>query len=327
MILRFLKQSYVAQYVFVTFLILALWIPSFIQGPSVVNYHPGCSPLYDVLSRLLGDYPIVTQVLALLLLTFEAFFFNSFMVSNQLITRSSTLGAVCYILFMSVMPWQMSFQPFLLASIFVVMLIHTLSLIYQTEHPERYLFNGGAFLALATMCYFPSIIIIPWALIVLFIMGVSSLRMHLIFIVGLLVSYFVLFSIVFLVGDISALTSSYYEFFSSLNLSLPSVDVLTLAGLALLFAISLIPFERNGNSSVERSIAVRKRLAMIYSLLPFALLLIFIVDDVISLSFTLLSMAILYSYRLSYIGKTRWAGICFTLFIIGVIAIQYFNLC
>ena len=327
MILRFLKQSYAAQYVFVAFLVVVLWVPSFVYGPSIGGCPSGCSPLYDIIVRPLIAYPYLLQVVALLLLTFEAFFFNSFMVSNQLITRSSTLGAVCYILFMSLMPWQMSLQPILIASLFVVMLIHTLSLIYQTEHTERYLFNGGVFLAVATMFYFPSVIIMPWALIALFVMGLSSLRTHLIFILGFLVVYFVLFSILFLVGDITPLMSSYHDFFSSLSFSLPSFDLLTLVGMSLLLILSLMPFERVGNSIGERSIAMRKRLTMIYVLLPFALLLIFLVDDVMSLGLILLVTALLFSYRLSYVGKTRWIGICFALFIVGVIALQYYNFC
>lgn len=324
--IRFFRNSYIIQYVIIALFCIALWIPSWITGNVDVALRSPVTPLYNLVANLLDFWPGAMLIFAFLLMSFEAVFFNSILASNQIISKVSTLGAVVFLLMMNLLPVQTTFYPFLLASVFLLMFVHTLFSIYQTQRPELYILNAGFYLSLATMCYFPMLLLALWGIIALAIVHKGSLRLHLIPFIGLLLPYFFLFAAHFLMGDLLPVLQRYGDYFSEIHLGVQQFDWLTVGALAFLLLASAMPLLMPYNYSFEKTVAVRTKVVMTVILLFFGVLMLFLEADPMQSGVLFLALAILFSYELAYLDKLRWSNVTFVVAMLAVLASHYLPL-
>ena len=321
--IKFFRNSYLIQYVTIALLLVALWIPSFITGNVDPALRSPLTPLYNLLADLFDFWPPFMLIIAMLLMAFEAVFFNSILASNQLIGKVNTLGALVFLLMMNLMPVQTTFYPFLLASVFLLMFIHTLFAIYQTPHPELYLLNAGVYLSLATMFWFPSLLLVVWGVVALSIVHKGSFRLHLIPFIGLLFPYFILFSIYFLKGNLLSVWQSYADFFISFRLSISGFTWLKAGLLGFMVMTLFIPLLVPYNYNLERSVSVRTKIAMTYNLLLLGILMLFIGNEPMLTGVIFIALSILFSYYMAYLDRVRWPNVTFIFFMLFVLATHY----
>ena len=321
--IKFFRNSYLVQYVTIALLLIALWVPSFITGNVDPALRSPVTPLYNLLADLFDFWPPFMLIIAMLLMAFQAVFFNSILASNQLIGKVFTLGAVVFLLMMNLLPVQTTYYPFLMASLFLLMFIHTLFAIYQTPRPELYLLNAGVYLSLATMFWFPSLLLVVWGVIALSIVHKGSLRLHLIPFLGLLFPYFIYFSIHFLKGDLLQIWQYYGDFFNGLRFSVEGFNWLRIGLLGFLLLALFIPWLMPYNYSYEKSIAVRAKVTMTIILLCFGILMLFLEGDPMQSGVFFIAVSILFSYDLAYLDRLKWSNITFILLILAVLASHY----
>ncbi|MBR6878332.1 MAG: hypothetical protein IKM95_02985 [Bacteroidales bacterium] len=324
--IRFFRQSYIIQYVMIALLCIAIWIPSFITGDVDVTWRSPVTPLYNLLANLLDFWPYAMLLFALLLNAFEAVFFNSILASNQIINRVNTLGAVVFLLVMNLVPAQTTFYPMLLASVFLLMFIHTLFALYQTQRPELYLLNAGFYLSFATMCYFPVLLLAIWGIIALGLIHKGSLRLHLIPFLGLLLPYFFYFAAHFLMGDLMETLQCYVDFFNGILLTIGDFTWFKAGLLAFLLLVSAMPLLMPRNYSFEKTLSVRTKIVMTVLLLLFGVLMLFLVGDPMQSGVMFIALSILFSYELAYIDGLRWSNVTFAIFMVAVLASHYIPL-
>ena len=120
--IKFFRQSYVIQYVAIALLAIALWIPAFVSGKVTTGLNEPVTPIFNLMDALLGFSPIAQHVFAFALLLVETLIFNAIMVKNQIIGKVSTLGAFVFVLLMSLTLTQTNFYPFVLSSIYNLLL-------------------------------------------------------------------------------------------------------------------------------------------------------------------------------------------------------------
>lgn len=321
--IKFFRNSYLVQYVTIALLLIAIWVPSFITGNIDATWRSGVTPLYNLMADLLDFWPPFMLIFAMLFMGFESVFFNSILVSNQIIGRVNTLGAVVFLLMMNLMPVQTTFYPFLLSSVFLLMFIHTLFSIYQTPRPELYLFNGGLFLSLATMCWFPNLLLVLWGIVALSIVHKGSFRLHLIPFIGLLFPYFIYFSVHFLKGDVLEIWQAYANYFSGFSLTVQGLGWLEIGLLGFLAIVLFIPLLLPHIYSLERSVAVRTKIAMTYNLLLMGIFMLFVGVDPMQSGVYFIALSILFSYYLAYLDHLKWPNITFIILLLGVMASHY----
>ena len=321
--IKFFRNSYLVQYVTIALLLVALWVPSFIMGNVDVTWRSPVMPLYNLLADLFDFWPPFMLIIAMVLMAFEAVFFNSILASNQIIGKVNTLGAVSFLLMMNLLPAQTTFYPFLLSSLFLLMFIHTLFAIYQTPNPELYLLNAGFYLSLATMLWFPSLLLVVWGIVALSIVHKGSLRLHLIPFVGLLFPYFLYFSFHFLKGDLLPVWQAYADYFMGFQLTMECLTWQKMVLLGFLLLVLFIPLIMSRHYSLERSVAVRTKIAMTYNLMLLGILLLFIGIDPMQTGALFIALSILYSYYMAYLDKLKWANITFVILILAVLASHY----
>ena len=324
--IKFFRNSYLVQYVTIVLLLIALWIPSFITGNVDAAWRSPVMPLYNLVADVLDFWPPMMLIFGMLLMAFEAVFFNSILTSNQIIGKVNSLGAVVFLLMMNLLPQQTTCYPFLLASVFMLMFVHTMFSIYQTPHPELYLLNAGFFVSLATMCWFPSLLLAVWGIVALSIVHKGSFRLHLIPFIGLLFPYFLFFSFHFVKGDLLPVWQGYAEYFLGFRLAMEGLTTLIMVLLGFLVLVLFIPSLMPHHYTLDRTVAVRSKIAMTYNLLLLGIFLLFVGGDPMLSGVLFLALSILFSYYMAYLDKLKWANITFIVLMVAVLASHYLPL-
>lgn len=321
--IKFFRQSYIIQYIVLALLAVALWLPAFMSSTVDLTLTTPVTPIYNWFSGLLDASSLAMLITAFVLMVLEAMFFNSILVANQIIPKVSTIGAFVFLLFMNLTLTQTGFFPFALSLLFILAMIHICFLVFQHQNPEIYLFNAGACLALATMCYFPSIVLIAWILISLIISHFSSMRLLIIPVIGFLFPYFIYFAGTYLFGDLPSVLQGYSDYFANMSLATDGFRGRYIALYAVLSVFVLMPLVNSGNYNFEKSVAVRAKMTMTIVLMLFSILLLFDGGNPLLHGLVFLALAIVATYDLSYVDKTGPANIVLTVFLILIFLNRY----
>jgi len=322
--IKFFRQSYAIQYVVIALMAIALWIPAFVSGKATMGLNEPVTPIYNLVDRLLSFSPIAQHAFAFVLLMVETLIFNAIMVNNQIVGKVSTMGAFVFVLLMSLTRTQINLYPFILSLVFILLAISNLFEIYLMPNPELNLLKTGVFIALATMCYFPSIVLVLWVLFALPIAKKGSLRLQLIPIFGFLFLYFVYFVWVFLFGDFQTLLTGYRDYFTSIKFSVRGFNYKIICLLSVLVVSTIFLLMGSGSASFEKTVAVRTKISMTVIMAAFALLLLFLGGNVLMNGLIFIVLAILISYAFSYTSNTGWVNLFLTLFLMLVFANHYY---
>ena len=251
-------------------------------------------------------------------------FFNTMLVKNQIAGKVSTMGAFVFVLLMSLTRTQTNFYPFALSVIFILLIINNLFKVYQLPSPEMNLLKAGVFTALASMCYFPSILLVVWVFIALPIAKKGTLRLQLIPLFGFLFVYFVYFVAIYLFGDFLTLMHGYRDYFTSIKFSVELFNLKIIFLLAFLILSTVFLLFGSSKANFEKTVAVRTKISMTIILAFFAILLLFLGGNVLMNGLFFIVLAILISYAFSYISNTGWANLFLALFLVLVFANQYY---
>ena len=324
--LKFFKHSYIAQLIVIVLLVVVLWVPVFISHVSEIAIGTPATPLYNLIASIFGYSSLAMTIFAFFVFGASVFFFNSMLTANQLVTRNSSIGAFVLILCMSFVPIQDEFYPFMLASPFIMMAMQTIYLIYQVEKPEAYLMNAGFFVALASMLYFPSIILIIWVLLSIVIMDIRGFRLSMIPVLGFTLPYFILFVCFYFNGSMIDNFNNYILAFSDLGLEKLGVKMADLVLLLVVLALTWSSLMVIMSNKADNSLATRKKVSVTIWLFFFGFLMLFMQKPVMynGLIFMVLSMFV--SMALCYVKKTKIIDIVIILIMVAVIVNQYLPL-
>ena len=322
--IKFFRQSYVIQYVVIALLAIALWIPSFVSGKATMGLGEPVTPIFNLVDGLLGSSPILQHLVAFLLLVLVTLIFNNILVKNQIVGKVSTMGAFVFVLLMSLTQTQTNFYPFVLSVPFIILTISYLFDTYQIPNPEMNLLKAGACTALASMCYFPSILLVVWMLIALPIAKKGMLRLQLIPLFGFLFVYFVYFVSVFLFGDFLTLIHGYRDYFTSLRFVVDGFNLKIILLLVALVVATILLLFGGSSANFEKTVAVRTKISMTIIMAFFAVVMLFLGGNVLMNGLIFIVLAILISYAFSYLGNTGWANMFLALFLVLIFANHYY---
>jgi hypothetical protein len=320
--IKFFRQSYAVQYVVIALLAIALWVPSFMAGKAPLDLTSPVTPIFNGVDGLLSFSPIAKIIFAFLLLVLETLLFNAVLVNNQIVGKVSTMGAFTFVLLMSLTRTQADFYPFALSVIFIILAISALYEVYLSQSSELELLKAGICIALASMCYFPSILLIVWVIVALPIAKKGSLRLELIPLVAFLFVYFFYFVGVYLFGDFLTMIHGYRDYFLQLKLSVDGFNLknIILLSFLLIAAVGML----FGNSNLEKTIAVRVKMTISVLLMVVGVLMLFLGGNVLMNGLILMALAIIFSYEFTYMDNTGWANLALVFFLLLVFANQYY---
>ena len=237
---------------------IVLWLPTFISR-SAFFIGDDNTPLYNIIISLFDFSPFIINTIVFVVFVISLFLFNSVLSANRLVNKYSTVGSLTFLLMMCSTSDLHICYPFIMACPFILMAMHTLFLIYQTENPENYMMNIGYFIAVASLFYYPSVFLMLWVFVSFLILGFRKLRYLLIPFVAFMIVNAIVIGIAFLFGNYDNLIESYSFFFNNITLSsdmtIGNVSILILT--TFLFIISLIKVLGSRNSDYGSSFKKR----------------------------------------------------------------------
>ena len=216
--------------------------------------------------------------------------------------------------------------PFIMACPFILMAMHTLFLIYQTENPENYMMNIGYFIAVASLFYYPSVFLMLWVFVSFLILGFRKLRYLLIPFVAFMIVNAIVIGIAFLFGNYDNLIESYYFFFNNITLSSDMTvgNVFMLILTTSLFIISLIKVLGSRNSDYGSNFKKRVGVGIVMTML--SALVLFMHGPLIGNIMIFMMYAFFYAIALSDMKKSKIADIVMIVMTVIILANQYLPL-
>lgn len=323
--LKFFKHSYLSQHIVIVVMAIILWLPTFITK-SAFFIGDDITPLYNIFISIFDFSPFLINLISFAVFVVSLFLFNSVLSANRLVNKYSTVGALTFLLMMCSTPNLHICYPFILACPFILMAMHTLFLIYQTENPENYMMNIGYFVAIASLFYYPSVFLMLWVLLSFVILGFKGLRQLLIPVVAFMIVNAMVIGIAFLVGKYNNLIEAYSTFFDNISFSfnLTSGNRIFLLTTTILFLISLVKVI--GNRSSDYGSNYRKRVGVGFVLMILSVLIFFIYQPLMGNALVFMMFAFFYAIALSDIKKITIANVIIILMFILVLVNQYLPL-
>jgi hypothetical protein len=241
---------------------LVLWLKVFtneaaIAAPMLV------SPLYHMLFKLLGNLNIISGLIAIALLFYQALLINYVLVENDLVPRKSYMAAFILVIFLSLFNEIIMLNPVLIAGLFIISAVRLIFRLYEEHEAYKTVLNIGTLISVASLFYFPSIvfIMIIWAAFIIY--RLFSWREWFISLLGFILPYLFLSTYYFLNDCLMLKILEYKRAFAFLNLNYYSTSIFTfivLIFLGLLIVVSIIKLLITIN---ERQIRIRKFISML----------------------------------------------------------------
>ncbi len=249
--LKLFEKSTIVQVILILAVTVLLWAKAFANPqPMVPTGH--YSPLYDFLCQLALS-PILSTILALLLVIGGGVYLNLILANANLISQNSLLPTLFFVIAMSANTPALS--PALLAALVIVVIVERL-LLHSTllTVPSNKIFATAALIVIASMLYLPALSLIVAYLLIAINYRLYSWRDWMVFLLGLLAPYLTLWSVLLFTDGLLPSFDDMALDFASIDLTLGTFTTLQAVAngfLVLVFAFSLfIVGRRMGEKTV-----------------------------------------------------------------------------
>jgi hypothetical protein len=255
---------------FLAVLSVGVHLHLFFQAPIVVTN--GNDGVFSVVLReyVAGFSATVLFVLYQLIILLQAIRLNMVLSEMRMFQNNTYTIAMAYVLLSGIMTEWCSISPALMANFLLIWLFIKLCRLYNHPSPKTLLFNTGLIVGLSVICYYPTAILIGVVLFALVVVRPFRLAEWVILLMGIILPYYFLASILFLADKLGKLQ----QFVPALRLNLPvsvwSVPlVIRLAVLLLMMIAGLVFWQLTHRRMV---IQIRKNwgimMVMLFILLP-----------------------------------------------------------
>lgn len=189
------------------------------------------------LSPASKSLPIIYPLIVWVLLLTQAFSFNSIVNNEKLLSRSSYLPALAYILVTALFPewWQLSSS--MIVNTMLIWVLGIITKLFNSSNPKTHVFNAGMIVGVASFFYFPALAFTLLIFFGLMILRPFRLSEWLVSLLGVFTPYYFLFGILFLMNNWNPLT-----YLPSVSVSIPKFqqDLWASGGIGLLIFPFLI---------------------------------------------------------------------------------------
>lgn len=323
--LKFFGSSYIIQYVALFLIALVFWIPAFIypQGMPVNNSLD--TPLYLIISGLLGHIPFLVPYLAFLFILVQAILVNAILSFHELIPKNSLLAAFLFVVFFSTSPALQTIYPAMISIFLLIILLHLVFKMYGQEDNITTVFSIAMILSVSSMVYLPVIFLFIFLWQVFLIFRIFSWREWVVSIIGLALPYIYLLTYLWWTGRVQEYMEALIASGSNFLHPGPVPGFLQLSVWGILVIFILLPavlkiFPRLSTYNID----MRKKLAAISWLAIIGGVIALTGGNMVLNSITLLPVTILAAHYYSTLRRLVYQEIIIACFIILVLAQLYF---
>ncbi len=297
-----------------------LWIPSFWFNNTIVIEKNSLFNLFSWALKL----KTANFLFSVILISIQAIYLNNIVNELKLVKNNTHLPALFYVLLCGLNPDFLVFNPIIVANSFILVLLHQLAKSYNIQQPYSVSFNTGFLLALASLFYFPLIILFPFIWIVFLYAGVSRWRNFAISIIGLIIPYIFYFAYHFFINEffnvIQLFRFNEKIFIEDLSLSKLSFVFYALLGIGLLALVKMM-------QTLQKDVIKVRKFKLVFLIMTAFIFLIGLVnghDYISTFLLMVIPLAVFFANYFNEIKRGWLAEVLFLLLIISSI-ISYFS--
>lgn len=322
MIVRIYKTGYIFHAFSIILIAIIIWLPHFLVQQPLTEFNYS-SLLYGLFDDFFGAYYFVNLSISFLLVVVGGLLINNLIISNEISGKTSMLGFFFFILLNSSISTNILMTQFLMSSFFILLMVNTLFKIPKGVDAIPISFNASFFLGLASLFYYPSLLLIIAIWVGLMIFTVSSWREYVVSIIGVLLPLFFSFSWYFFTDKHELFYEKFIAAFHFDFTFLP-MSIMDLIVAVLLLGLIVPSVLKLSGSLLEKSIVLRQKLT--FAIWLFALLLLLIILFAKSpASWVMLSVpaTIILTSVASEIKKLKWVDLYLSLVFVLVLLNHY----
>ncbi len=231
--------------------------------PSLYEPQPGDGIIIEQIFGQLVPSAIWQSVIAILLIYVQGNMINMLVNQSRLLGQQSALSGLFYVLCSSFIIDFQSLTPVLIGMTFFLLALFNVFAIYKKNNVTGNIFNAAFLISLASWCYFPFILMAVPVFIEITVLKSFKLVERLQYIVGLVVVYWILGSLLFYIGRVNGIPySNIFPGGAIAGFDTMGVDeIITLAGIGLIILWSLINYY---NFMKKKGIGIRKKIDFFY---------------------------------------------------------------
>ena len=207
MLLRLLKSNTLFSFLLIPVIGVLFWMNSFQSAVSLdLKQANGAMPLYYLVFDLLKNSGFWQVFVSFCLVIVNSFFVAQLSSSFIFLRKRSYLTGIIYLITVSSLQFLHAFLPVHLATLCVLMSIYFIFDTYHKPIEITFTFNASFFLALASLFYFPSVILFPLVWIAIFVLQKSdNWRLLVVPLLGFGLPWLFIWAYTFLSGSSSAM--------------------------------------------------------------------------------------------------------------------------
>lgn len=322
MLVRIYKTGYIFHAVSIIIFAILIWLPSILSQSELV-VDSSMPPLYILYIFIFGTGSFVNLIISLLLVIVSGLIINQIIIANEISGKTTMLGMFFFVLLNISMVSNVVMNPFLWVSFFLLLMLKELFKLPKTETTIPIIFNASIYLGLASLFYYPSLVIILVIWVSLMTFRINNWREYIIVPIGVLLPLFFTFTWYYYNDNyelfFSTIRSSFYFDFTILRLAVfDLVIVILLMGLIIPSIVKL------AGSMMDKSIVLRQKLAVTIWLyvVSFIIILLFEKHTNTGLLLSIPTTIILTKYSLG-IKRLKWLDLYISLIFILIVVNHY----
>lgn len=237
--IKWFKQNEVLQLVVILATTLMLWLPA-IMHPVAMQTGHDYAPIYSLCYSWLHTNSRLATLLALLLVVVEGFLFNLLLYNHKMVGANTLMPTWLYIVVMSATPAQLTLTPMVMANLPLIGMISMMTVKEDLSISMDNIFNAALLVAIASLCYTPSVVMLVVMLILFTVHNLYNWRHWVMLLLGFLAPIIVVATYYFLNDRLY-----YVSFLTRMNItdihfSIATANTLTWICNGLLLAVLLI---------------------------------------------------------------------------------------
>jgi hypothetical protein len=254
--IRFFKSPQPAALIIIPFIIIVLWI--YHGWNAVPVSDPLSLPLWNVIAGLFSGLPAWLNFIFLwALISFTAVYFNLMLNKHEVLYKNSYLPSLIFALLISSTPGLFLFHPIHFVNLLILIIFNRMFTMFKNDKANAALFDSAFLSGVASLIYFPALLLFIVLIIALRILRPFNLKEWLIVMIGFILPYFFVSVYMFWNHSLIPFWSQYISLFS---FSAPTVSIVQsnqmiylgiVVGLLLLF--SLLKLRANHSKNVIRT--------------------------------------------------------------------------
>jgi len=132
---------------------IGVWILPFLNAQQVLVSTP--APLYSLCLYWLKDQLVLSWLISLALILIEAFVLNKIVIEHQLLSKSTYIPGVLYVILISCVPEILPLHPILFCNLFFIITFNHLFSTYKKDNVSAICFNSGLMVGIASLFHYP----------------------------------------------------------------------------------------------------------------------------------------------------------------------------